>query len=255
MQHWKYAHASVVGTDHAAIGLGCQDSYLIDQVEVDGTSRPVLLVAVADGAGSAVRASDGARLACNHAILSLKENVGGLSAVGATESIRRSVEAARLAIEDFAVLEGCPSESFATTIILVAVGEDWIAWGQVGDGVVVFKDADEFCVGHWPEQESVNITNFITHGDLNTTVVLGSREISVEAVACLTDGLMPLLMDFRSRSPGEQVFSRLFDACRQAPEDGTMDQDLTEFLASDMVNERTSDDKTIVIAVHGELDR
>src|SRR5438132_12609566 len=61
---WRYVGASVQGTSHLSSGLPYQDvsRWISFETEKDGE---VLVLAVADGAGSAVRAADGARLACD----------------------------------------------------------------------------------------------------------------------------------------------------------------------------------------------
>ncbi|MFN2251134.1 MAG: protein phosphatase 2C domain-containing protein, partial [Anaerolineae bacterium] len=60
---WRVVAASVTGTSHAARGVDCQDAHAY-VVRPDGT----LILAVADGAGSADQSADGARIAVERVI-------------------------------------------------------------------------------------------------------------------------------------------------------------------------------------------
>src|SRR5258708_32385476 len=59
---WRYAYASVAGTSHEKNGSPCQDAGSCRVVETIG-GGPVLLAVASDGAGSARRSEEGARLA------------------------------------------------------------------------------------------------------------------------------------------------------------------------------------------------
>src|SRR5262245_31461863 len=54
---WRCASASRPGSSHLAMGIECQDSYRIAEL-----ANGVLVAVVADGAGSAPMAADGARI-------------------------------------------------------------------------------------------------------------------------------------------------------------------------------------------------
>ncbi len=66
---WQILDASVTGTSHQKVNRDCEDKYHFDQYE-NGT----LLLAVADGAGSASHASDGAQHAVNKALETIKDS-------------------------------------------------------------------------------------------------------------------------------------------------------------------------------------
>lgn len=238
----------MIGSDHAASGKQCEDWFLVDSIEGSADDSPLIVIAVADGAGSAERAVEGSRLACSRAVLSLKEEAPALDRGRSEQAIRRAFLAVRSEVEQLASREGCPTGSFATTLLVVVLGRTWLGWGQVGDGGIVVRDSDGLSVSHWPEQESINVTDFVTDVGLESTLACGTRTGQIEGVACFTDGVTPLLLDLRERRPGELIFGKLFAACIELSDDGTMDDQLKELLSSSMVNERTTDDKTIVLA-------
>ena len=59
---WRYSAVSVIGSSHVGSGADCQDSCLA-LVETAPSGEPLLVVFVADGAGSALHGGDGAELA------------------------------------------------------------------------------------------------------------------------------------------------------------------------------------------------
>ena len=62
MSGWVWAGARAIGTAHLAQGLPCQDAFVC-RIWQEGAHPPVLIAALADGAGSAERAEVGAQLA------------------------------------------------------------------------------------------------------------------------------------------------------------------------------------------------
>jgi hypothetical protein len=65
----------------------------------------------------------------------------------------------------------------------------------------------------------------------------------------LTDGLQRLALDFTARTPHLPFFQPLFAALRAAPDVESLAGPFREFLDSQRINERTDDDKTLVLAI------
>ena len=72
---WRTLAASVAGTSHARAGQPCADASAVRVLE--GLEGESLLVAVAaDGAGTSLRAKDGARLACDAIVAQARQWLG-----------------------------------------------------------------------------------------------------------------------------------------------------------------------------------
>src|SRR5205823_1951909 len=69
-EHWRILGASVAGTSHRSRGLGCDDANAY-RLLADGTA----ILAVADGAGSASRAAEGAACAVRSALLRVESGL------------------------------------------------------------------------------------------------------------------------------------------------------------------------------------
>lgn len=270
---WRLTGAEVQGVSHARLGLPCQDVQAY-RVEPDGT----LLVALADGAGSAEFSELGARCAVESALLVLTlAGERGFPAEGpgrqaGWESLFQEIFlAARGAVlrlvEDE---EGAPvvnARRYACTLTCAVAGADYLAVGQIGDGVVVASggrtratepDAGEeadrfedhlFTVTRLQRGEYANETHFITQEDaldqLSTVLV----ECRIDGLAVMSDGLLRLALKMSTQEPHRPFFEPLFrfaGAIHGAEEAAAQ---LASFLGSERVNARTDDDKSLVLAV------
>lgn len=249
MHPWRVAKAAGTGTSHSADSVPCQDSHLVDFVGDPGNVE-FLLIAVADGAGSAKMSHEASKTACNAAISHLKFNPEALRDCGSMETcLRESFAIARQEIEDLAKREAIELRELATTLLVAAVGPEHAAFGQVGDGAVVWGDPGRLRLSVWPEQAALNLTDFLTSAPLEETLRLTVERSAVRRIACMTDGLAPILLDFKAKAPHAPIFERLFTTCQAAPDPSDLSEDLKRFLESDHVNDRTDDDKTLVLAV------
>jgi hypothetical protein len=67
-------------------------------------------------------------------------------------------------------------------------------------------------------------------------------------VALLTDGMERLALRFDSLTPHPPFFRPLFEALRATTNVDALTEDLRQFLQSDSVQNKTDDDKTLVLA-------
>lgn len=231
---WRALGASVAGAGHRARRVGCEDAHAVE-VTPDGS----LLVAVADGAGSAARAARGSSLAVAAAVDALRWGA----------SVGDALLLARGALEDEALASAAPLGQLATTLLVVrapAGGGGAIETAQVGDGaVVVRRDGAYEVPAPDAKGEYLNETVFLTSPSWRAAMRVATVEaVGVDAIAAMTDGLQLLAFDLAS-GVAHAPFFEPFVAF--AAEDGPVEQ-LAAFLASPRVGERTDDDVTLVVA-------
>lgn len=273
--NWRTLGASVTGTSHHKTGRGCDDAHAIRQLQ-DGT----LLLAVADGAGSASRSAEGATYAVSAALdiaedmltqppenqeqwqmllrivlesvrATLQQLASGEISLNVTESepmqqLEQQLDQ-QLATQQLSIP---PLREFATTLLVTIVTPRWIAATQIGDGAVVVQHQDGTLQAlTWPDHgEYINEASFITDADYSEHAqysILAQQELL--GVALFTDGIERLVLNFATKTPGNPFFTSMFTFAARTDAN---EAELAAFLASERVCERTDDDKTLVLAVH-----
>ena len=142
---------------------------------------------------------------------------------------------------------------FATTLQLVIITSQWIAVAQVGDGAVVIQHANgEVETLTWPDRgEYINQASIITDSDYLAQAQYAAVPCSeIQGVALFTDGLERLALEFAAKKPYEPFFAPMFRfAANSDATQEELQQELAVYLESERICERTSDDKTLVLAV------
>ena len=193
-----------------------------------------LVVAVADGAGSAPSAAEGSALAVAAAVASVEMGL----------ALPDAFAVARDAMGD----DDEQRAARATTLLVAVMGEDAIDVGQVGDGFVVVQRGDGLDIAvPAPEREYLNETTFLSSAGWEGELRLDSLDAGgVDAVALSTDGLQLVALDLAAGTPHPGFFAPLFS---WAAGDEPSDEELAAFLASERVAERTDDDVTLALVV------
>ena len=241
--------AKAVGTSHLRTNLPCQDWFVCSTQQADW-----ILIAVADGAGSASRSERGAELATSCVVAEMLAALaeGGLTCI---EAARRSIIKAReLVMEEAVALQLQPRE-LACTLLFVAMGPGGGVACQIGDGLVAVKpNSDDWVWVFWPQRgEYANVTHFLTDDDALTVLELDELGSDIDEFAVLTDGLEPLALHYATRSTHTRFFEGMIAPLRAASGDGhiaELSAKLEEFLTSDRVRERADDDLSIVLATN-----
>jgi hypothetical protein len=159
------------------------------------------------------------------------------------------VEAVRRRIDGAACSEGRGSRDFSCTLLVALVDERSALFFQIGDGAIVYRGEDgSYAPALWPQSgEYANCTWFVTDEEAAARVQLAVAE-EVHEVALLTDGLTGLALRFLSREAHGPFFEPMFARLRAEPGSEALPEELRAFLESTAVNQRTDDDKTLVLA-------
>ncbi|HEY1189928.1 MAG TPA: PP2C family serine/threonine-protein phosphatase [Gemmata sp.] len=243
---WETLGESVAGTSHLARDTPCQDAF---RVRTYGPAGDWLLVAVADGAGSALHAEVGADLACDEFVRLVARADPG--AFGTRDEIVGLFTGARAALADRAGALGVRPRELACTALVALIGPESAAFAQVGDGALVFstEHGAGYQVMFWPDlAEYANVTDFLTDARFETALRVEFVAEPVLELAVLTDGLQRLALDFATRTPHPAFFAPLFRQLRSGTDTEALYEPFRQFLNSPRVNERTDDDKTLVLA-------
>jgi len=247
---WATVAASVRGASHIARDTENQDAFQELMLE-DGT----LLVAVADGAGSARLSHVGSRVAAEAAVASLAASLATAPECDWALAIDDAFASARRAVIEHAVessghADDC-GEDFATTLLVAVAGDAAFVAAQRGDGTIIVRDRSSGLIyTATPPQNGdyANQTFFLTDR-VGDRLIHVERLPPAESFAVMTDGLTGLAMNERDNAPHIPFFEPLERFASEADDRAVAAERLEKFLESERVCARTGDDKTLVIAV------
>lgn len=196
LSEWRTIVASARGKRHEATNHHCED------VVGRSVRYGVHVIALADGAGSARLAREGATTAVNAAIQHLPKNFKYLVAAPASVGRQRLIEPIRRALEQEAGKRHVQLGELACTLLLAASDGQTLIVGQIGDGRVAVRSAES---KSWlsavpPSRgEHANETYFATsscYSEKFEYSVLSARQF--DACALMSDGAESSLFN-RSR--------------------------------------------------------
>ncbi|HRX62085.1 MAG TPA: PP2C family serine/threonine-protein phosphatase [Candidatus Competibacter sp.] len=249
---WRFVYASVAGVAHLANDVECQDACTVRWVSML-EAGPVLILTVADGAGSASQPRAGAELACQTLLSECMTRLLAVSSTDWTPALAEVLlENVRAALEERAADAGLPMREFACTLLGAVVTADRALCLQIGDGAIVIGAQDRYWPVFWPQTGVyANETHFVTDPDAATHLECVVLNEPIAEIALLTDGLQSLALHYHHRQAHAPFFRPMFQYLRACLEPGcsmSLNAALEQFLTSPAVNQRTHDDKTLILA-------
>jgi hypothetical protein len=178
---------------------------------------------------------------------------GNPTALPTDDELRDWVLEASAAITDLAEKNTLHPRVFACTLVVAVVSELGGIYLQVGDGAIVIKDEQQYVPIFWSDEtEALNLTHFITDEQWSEALKVRTTPYRPEELALFSDGLQLLVLDFAARSAHSPFFEKLFAQVRACPLDqiALLDSSLSTYLDSPVINAKTDDDKTLVLAVN-----
>jgi serine/threonine protein phosphatase PrpC len=253
---WRYACASVRGTSHHRDGKPCQD-YSSCEVLADKHNHEVLVAVASDGAGSAKYSQIGSSLICSLFIAEIKAYLEAQNEVQelSREFYEEWIMKTQQQVKEKAEGLGLSARDFACTFLSAVSTDDCALFAQVGDGAIVVDSPEEletYSWQFWPQQgEYENTTFFVTEARAAEKLQFSRRlGQTCDEVALFSDGLQRLALHYQSQSAHSPFFRPFFSALRLEKEARSTkyESSLIAFLDSLQVNERTDDDKTLILA-------
>lgn len=254
MGKWRYAQGSAIGQAHINQETECQDRLLCRTIET-AKDGEILIAVIADGAGSTQNGQIGAEIACE----TFAEQAVGFLSSGSASVSSLNEEFGRLWIQFFqAKIEKIAFEDkneirdYASTLVGAVAGENSTAFFQVGDGGAVFSadgKPDSYRFGIEPtESEYVNVTEFLTDETAAENLRFVRVEEKIEDLILFSDGIFAVAVDYQKNKPHEPFLMPMIAPLRNGSSINGLNEKLESFLASPKLNEKTDDDKTMILA-------
>lgn len=250
---WRYVGASVIGSSHLARNLPCQDAHRVGCWNLGDAD--VFWTVVADGAGSARFSERGAQIICdeleNRIIRYLSAYSGAITHLS-ERVVSKWVARARKRIQHEAKSCDRAIREYACTVTGVIASNDSAMVFQIGDGMVVVKDEEaQYWIIFWPEQgEYINTTFFVTDEGYERAFLAKALPFGPQELAVFTDGLQQLAIHLSSREVHGPFFDPMLRRLALEPPGyaDNLQLGLEQFLGSTRINQRTDDDKTLILA-------
>ena len=253
---WRFVLASEIGTAHTRLTIPCQDASFCDVLthEADG---PVLIAVISDGAGSAEKSDVGSQLTCRIAWREISTRLANIASVGDLDRTFADnlLHTIQEELDAKATLDGHATRDYACTLLAAIVGVRSATFIQVGDGAIVVsaegEDSDYSWV-FWPSTiEYENVTVFVTDLRAAQYLAFASTPQQITELAIFSDGLQRLVLNYATRSVHLPFFRSMMEVLKVTPDSSVaaLNPALRKFLGSPQVNERTDDDKSLILAV------
>jgi Protein phosphatase 2C len=250
---FEAAGASVRGAAHEATGQPCQDCFAIK------VCKDWVVAVVSDGAGSADRAADGARIVSHEicgALSGFLNDSSGSDVLGADLCSRvkgvliGGIERARQHCLDEAHA-GETLRSFHATLVGTVLGNTGGVLFHLGDGGGsahrrTTAGLETICFSEPENGEYINETFFFTQERWREHLRLTTISGPVDAVWLMTDGAYELMVPPRQRQLRE-VTEQEIDRLVFEEGDGSKSDVISAILSSPQATARNDDDKTLVI--------
>lgn len=252
MALWSWISAACQGTSHKKTGLPLQDAYKTSVVETAKNSY--LLAIVSDGAGSASHGGKGAAIVCRTFSVEIRNFLKEHDRLPVEADINFWLDLARDRIIFASTNRSLTPRDFAATMVLVVTnGKDLIV-AHVGDGCAVIKDSSTglWHAPTWPDHGEYASTTFFVTDDIEVKLRIREYSGDIGSVAIFSDGLERLVLDFANKVPSDGFFEAMvkpINAGFRKGKNKELSLALARYLDSDSVNERTDDDKSLIIAI------
>lgn len=249
IKNLRWAKASETGISHLRSGSERQDWARC--VLLETKIGKVHFSIVSDGAGSASMGRQAAALICYSITQRLRDHFKAVAQLPNDEELWSWIDSARDIISDCADKRKIARREFSATLVALIVTPDDVITLHIGDGSIVGRKTDGQWISlSWPETGEYASTTYFLIDDPSPKLKISRYKNEFSAFSLFSDGIESLALDFKQKSPHPPFFSNLLKSVDNAATSGylkNLSSALGEFLNSEKINERTDDDKSLII--------
>jgi hypothetical protein len=246
---WTWASARCQGTSHLRDATPCQDAV---RCIVSGTPAEILIAVASDGAGSARFAGQGSALVARSISENARSYFSANTALPPDDEVWAWMDIAKDRIGNAASARSSDLRDFAATLVAVFATETETLVMHVGDGAAVLQTDGNWTVPSWPANGEYASTTFFVTDEPAPQLRITRLARRADAVAVFSDGLERLALKFDDNSAFAPFFDGIFTPVMASQAKG-IDRELStalgRYLNSAAVNERTDDDKSLILAI------
>lgn len=248
---WKTIGQAITGTSHLQSERGCEDALSFKTMALPNGDE-ALICCVSDGAGSALHAAE----ASSYTVQTTVQAIAELLSVTDTIEENNIIEILEQLYEDLRQMAEEKEEhinEYSCTLLGAVITEFYALFFQVGDGAIIRDtNTNQYAPVWWPHNgEYSNTTAFLVDDPNMGHLRIMRLQETIKEIAVFTDGLQLLTLNNESLSVHQPFFQDLFKWLRMATQEEhlqVLDRKLGEYLNSELINNRTDDDKTLFLA-------
>ncbi|WP_255611310.1 PP2C family serine/threonine-protein phosphatase [Synechocystis sp. PCC 7339] len=137
----------------------------------------------------------------------------------------------------------------ATTLLVFIATSKWLVAMQIGDGFILAKPVGEkYQLLFQPDKgEYINETTFVTSANASAEMQIRVLAEPLEFICAATDGVEKVAINYADWQPFPPFFQPLEQYLQTTEQ--PLEEDLKEFLQRKDLNARTTDDKTLLLAL------
>lgn len=250
MSTWTWAGASCRGASHVKAGTRKQDAFASFAARDGG----VFVAIVSDGAGSASHGGEGASVICRTLAVAVRAHFAVSADLPTEERLWTWIDEARDRIAVAAENRALSPRDFAATLVFVASSGTGTIVAHVGDGSAIAREAEnaEWRALSWPAQGEYASTTFFVTDEPEPQLRMARSDVAIDALAIFSDGIERLALDYAGERAHQPFFRGIIQPLEAVTERGAvlgLSARLREYLDTPAINQRTDDDKTLVLAV------
>lgn len=217
-----------------------------------GPSKDILVAVICDGMGSAKFGAQGAAITCRVISESARAYFANTADLPSEEDVWAWVDDARERITRAALARSSERREFSCTLVAVLATTTDTVLLHIGDGAPVVQRNGEWIAPSWPAHgEYASQTYFVTDDPAPQLKVTPLGE-PVEAIAAFSDGIERLVLDFSNRTAPPAFFDGMIKpllGSQSVGRDQKLCLSLKRYLNGERINERTDDDKSLILAL------
>jgi len=245
---WSWAIASCRGTSHVKDDTECQDT---SRCILAGPRKDVLVAVVSDGAGSAKLAKEGSVLTCRTISELARQHFGKSEELPTDDALWDWHDQLRERISQASQLRQADFRDFSATLVAVLATRTEILIAHIGDGAAVVNTHGQWLVPSWPAQGEYASTTFFITDSPKADMRITRLPYAADGVALFTDGIERLVLRFSDQTASASFFDKFVTTVRTLDRAGAsarLNSNLKQYLDSPTINERTDDDKSLIVA-------
>ena len=205
---------------------------------------------VSDGAGSASYGGPGAWIVCREFLAQAQRWSATSPGLPCDQVIFDWIDDIRDRISRAAERRGSAPRQFAATMAAVFSTDSEALVIQVGDSVVAGRADGNWSVPLWPESGEYAATTYFVTDSPAPRLHLAREARGFDGFALFSDGIEAIALDHteqQAHRPFLDPMIKVIDDAQGSGRLATLSGKLSSYLSSDRVNDRTDDDKTLIL--------